>query len=148
MALQETPNSPAVRRLNDARKGMLRSRVTNGRSPFVETDARGAWARRWRDIHAEIVSDLGGADALSEGQRQLVRRATTMSIQCELLEGRIAKGEAVDNEALDIYGKLTDRIGRCFQRLGLRRQARTVGGPSLGELLRDDQHRGNGHVDR
>jgi hypothetical protein len=39
---------------------------------------------------------------------------------------------------LETYGTLTDRLGRCFQRLGLRRQARDVG-PTLGDLLQSDQ---------
>lgn len=118
----DTVKSQVVRSVSGARKGMLRSRVTNGRSPCVETDARSAWARRWRDIQFEIISDLGGADHLSEGQRQLVRRCTTISIQCELLEGKIAKGEAVDDAAIEMYGKLSDRLGRAFARLGLKKR--------------------------
>jgi hypothetical protein len=86
-----------LRRDGKPRMGLLRSRVTNGKSPFVETSATSAWARRWRDIEAQIISDVGGADLLSEGQRQLIRRVTTISIQCELLEGRIAKGEMIDD---------------------------------------------------
>ena len=70
----------------------LRSRVTNGRTLFVEADGRGPWGRRFRDVLAEIVSDLGGADMLSEGQRQLARRAATISIACERMEGEAAAG--------------------------------------------------------
>jgi hypothetical protein len=111
-----------------------RSRVTNGKSLFVEFDGRGPWTRRFRDVLGQIVSDLGGADLLSEGQRQLARRCATISIACERMEGEAAAGHDID---LDQYGTLTDRLGRCFQRLGLKRQARDVG-PSLGDLLRRD----------
>src|SRR5262245_1537458 len=111
-----------------------RSAVTNGRRLHVVRPGDTAWARRFRDVLAEIVSDLGGADVLSEGQRQLARRAATISIMCERLEGAGAAGHDID---LDTYGTLTDRLGRCLQRLGLERRSRDVT-PSLGDLLRAD----------
>ena len=95
-----------------------RSKVTNGSRIFVEADQRGPWTRRFKDILACIVSDLGGADSLSEGQRQIARRATTLSVMCEKLEGEIAQGGDVD---LEQYGQMCDRLGRCFNRLGLKR---------------------------
>jgi hypothetical protein len=131
IADMEVVASSSVVRSGTAR---TRSRVTNGRSPFVETDGRGQWARRWRDVLGEIVGDLGGADLLSEGQRQLARRAATIAIACEKLEGEAAAGNDIN---LETYGQLTDRLGRCFQRLGLKRQPRDVS-PSLSDLLRQD----------
>lgn len=116
-----------------ARPPRQRSRVTNGRSPFVEADGRGPWARRWSDVLAEIISDLGGADLLSEGQRQLARRCATIAIACEKMEGEAAVGKQID---VDLYGSLTDRLGRAFQRLGLRRQPRDVS-PTLDQYLAD-----------
>jgi hypothetical protein len=101
----------------------LRSRVTNGRSLFVEPDQRGPWSRRFRDVYGEIISDLGGADILSEAQRQLARRCATIAIACERLEGQCAAGQEVD---MMIYGMLTDRLGRTFQRLGTERRPREV----------------------
>jgi hypothetical protein len=77
----------------------------------------------------EIISDLGGADILSEGQRQLARRAATLAVECERLEGEMASGREAD---LHRYGQLTDRIGRTFHRLGLIT-------PTLGQLSRADQ---------
>jgi hypothetical protein len=127
-------NSSAVRAGSVAQPSRLRSRVTNGSSPFVEADGRGPWARRWRDVLGEITSDLGGHDVLSEGQRQLARRAATISIACERMEGEAAAGKEID---LEEYGRLTDRLGRAFQRLGLRRQPRTVE-PSLADILNEE----------
>ena len=102
-----------------------RSKVTNGNAHFVEGDERSSWARRWRDLLAEILSDIGSGLAegqrLSEGQRQLARRCATIAIQCEKLEGLAATGESID---IDLYGMMTDRLGRAFQRLGLKRHAR------------------------
>ena len=39
------------------------------------------------------------------------------------MEGRAAAGEEID---LEQYGRLTDRLGRAFTRLGLERQPRDV----------------------
>src|SRR5262245_19648921 len=116
-------NLSADSALSVPRKPKGRSRVTNGSSLFVEADGRGPWARRWRDVLAEIISDLGGADLLSEGQRQLARRAATISIACERMEGEAAAGNEID---LEEYGRLTDRLGRAFHRLGLRRCPREI----------------------
>lgn len=75
-----------------------------------------AWSRRFKDVLGEIISDLGGRETLSEGQRQIARRCATISIACERMEGEAAAGEDIN---LDTYGTLTDRLGRAFQRLGL-----------------------------
>src|SRR6516165_1441058 len=128
-------NSPGGRRPFATGSPCLRSRVTNGRTLFVEADGRGPWGRRFRDILAEITNDLGGADLLSEGQRQLARRAATIAIACERLEGEAAAGNAID---LVTYGMLVDRMGRCFDRLGLKRQACDVT-KSLHEILHEHQ---------
>lgn len=72
--------------------------MTNGKRLHVVAPGDTAWARRFRDVLSEIVSDLGGHDGLSEGQRQLARRAATISIMCEKLEGEAAAGNAIDLE--------------------------------------------------
>ena len=135
LALQETPKSPIVRRVSGRRPdASQRSAVTNGKRLHVVRPGDTAWARRFRDILAEIISDIGGRDGLSEGQRQLARRAATIAIACEKMEGEAAAGRDID---LDTYGQMTDRLGRCFHRLGLRRQARDVSPmPTLTEYLR------------
>jgi hypothetical protein len=132
--------SSALRQVIADRPLTQRSRVTNGKTWFVEGDGRGAWARRWRDIVGEIINDLGGPGLLSEGQKQLVRRCATIAIACERAEAKAAAGEDID---LEVYGTLTDRLGRTFQRLGLERVARDVT-PTLGELLRQDRQQQRG----
>jgi hypothetical protein len=116
------PEGPTVRR-------KTRSAVTNGKRLFVQRPGDTAWAHRFRDVLNEIISDLGGADILSEGQRQLARRAATLAVECERLEGEMASGREAD---LHRYGQLTDRIGRTFHCLGLIT-------PTLGQLIRADQ---------
>ena len=110
-----------------------RSKVSNGSAVFLAdfADGRSAMARRFRDLFAAIVSDMGGSDLLSEGQRQLARRAAQMCTACEVLESKSAAGEEID---LQTYGELSDRIGRAFHRLGLKRVALDVT-PSLSEYL-------------
>jgi hypothetical protein len=50
-----------------------RSRTANGKL-LPATDGRSLAARRFRDLYEDITDDLGGADHLSEGQRQLASR--------------------------------------------------------------------------
>jgi hypothetical protein len=71
-----------------------RSRVTNGtKKLFLTGPAGSATARRFSDILRSIISDLGGRDApLSEGQRQLARRAASLSLACERLEESVFTG--------------------------------------------------------
>jgi hypothetical protein len=111
-----------------------RSALTNGNRLFVlegNADGRSATYRRFKDVLEQILADLGGSDILSEGQRQLCRRAATLSIMAESMES-----DAVGNKPFDVdlYGQLTDRLGRCLQRLGLERKPRDVT-PSLQSYL-------------
>jgi hypothetical protein len=123
-----TPLSANRARSRPAQRG--RSAVSNGTRLFVQRPGDTAWARRFRDVFFEIISDLGH-DGLSEGQRQLARRCATIAIACEKMECIAASGADID---LTTYGMLTDRLGRTFHRLGLKRIARDV--TSLGSVLR------------
>ena len=114
-----------------SQKSPQRSRIANGSALLDGIDGRSAAARRFRDVLAEIVADLGGADRLSEGQRQIARRCAMLSVECERIEARGIAGERID---LETYGQVTDRLGRAFQRIGLRRVARDVG-PTLADIL-------------
>ena len=76
-------------------------------------------------------NDLGGSDRLAEGQRQLIRRAATLSIMSESVEADFIRNLAFDSGA---YGVLCDRLGRCLQSLGLERKSRDVT-PSLQSYL-------------
>ena len=108
-----------------------RSKVTNGRQLFIDGDARLKVSRRFRDVLASIATDLGGADRLSEGQKQIARRCAMLSVECEIMESAAVAGQPFD---LDVYGQLTDRLGRAFQRLGLKRVMHDVT-PDLGAYL-------------
>ncbi len=108
-----------------------RSAVSNGsRLHLADVDGRSLEARRFRDVLSEIMSDLGGSDRLSEGQRQLARRAAMLSVRGELMEAEAVKTGKID---LPAYGTLTDQLGRCLNRIGLRRVARDIGPQSIAE---------------
>ena len=118
-----TAHATAIRTSSAAIAPRVRSAVTNGKRLHVQRPGDTAWARRFRDVLDQIIADLGGPEGLSEGQRQLARRAATISIMCEKLEGEAAGNKQI---SLTDYGMLTDRLGRAFHRLGLRRQPRDV----------------------
>ena len=112
------------------RSPMARSRVGNGSLLFLDADGRSREARRWRDVYAETLSDLGSAN-LSEGQKQIAKRCATLAVRGEMMESDLAAGRDFDLEA---FLQLTNALGRAWARLGLKRQQRDVT-PSLREYV-------------
>jgi hypothetical protein len=108
-----------------------RSRVGNGKVLLPMTDGRSATARRFQDLYEDIASDLGGLDILSEAERQLVRRAATLSAESERQEAEWANGRPFD---LAAYSVTANCLRRLFETLGLRRVSRDVT-PSLQSYL-------------
>ena len=101
-----------------------RCRATNEPTAFLEgVDGRSVIARRFRDLVAAIVEDLGGVDAITEGELQLVRRAASLCVQCELLEAEAARGAALE---IDSYVKLVNALNRTLGSIGLKRRPRDV----------------------
>jgi hypothetical protein len=72
--------------------------------------------RRFRDLLMNFTNDRGGPDKLSEGQRQLIRRAAALAITCEGLEADMVRGTPVD---LNLYGSLSERFRRIIEALGI-----------------------------
>jgi hypothetical protein len=106
------------------RTGAHRSRVTNGSKLLPLSDGRSATARRFKDLVEFICVDLGGADRLSEGEKQLVRRAAALSAELERQEARWARGETEFD--ISAYSVLTNALRRVLESLGLGRRARDV----------------------
>jgi hypothetical protein len=113
--------SATNRKLTAERAPATRSAVTNGRKQFVEGDGRTPWARRHRDVSALHIEDLGWP--LTEAQLSLCRRAATIEVELEKLEGRLSEGDEVD---LDAYGRLVGQLRRILESLGIKREAKTV----------------------
>jgi hypothetical protein len=119
-------------RRRNGKSKVASSKVTNGSKLFLPgCDGRSAIARRARDIFDAFCRDLGGHDQLSEAQTQLVRRASMISIKCEEMESRGASSQSID---LDVFGKLTDRLGRTLQRLGIKRVLKNIT-PSVADYV-------------
>src|ERR1700675_1264997 len=91
------------------RSSKLRSKLGNGSKLLPMTDGRSATARRFKDLVEDIAADLGDKDHLSEGQRQLIRRAAMLSAESERMEALAARGEAEFD--IDLYGILCARLG-------------------------------------
>jgi hypothetical protein len=102
-----------------------RSSVSNGSRLFAVAglDGRTQTARRFRDLIEIWTNDLGGPDLLGEGQRQLIRRAASLSIMAESIEADLARDMDFD---VSVYGTVCDRLRRICETLGLERTARTV----------------------
>jgi hypothetical protein len=124
--------SLASRADTTVRASTLRSAVTNGRRLFVNGDGNSAWSRRYRDLIAAHVSDLGGRDLLSEAQISLVKRSSALELELEQLEGKLSQGEDVD---LDRYGRAASHLRRILETLGIKRLPRDVSDLPLRERL-------------
>jgi hypothetical protein len=98
----------------------LRSAISNGSKIFDDVDHRSAWVRRYRDLVWAHEADAGGEVILSEGQRSIIRRATMLELQLELMDSRFARndGAATVNE-LETYQQVANTLRRLFESLGL-----------------------------
>ena len=114
-----------------------RSRFTKGKELFLTLrDGNSAWARRLTDLISLHVSDLGGPDAISEAEKALVRRASMLILQCELLEQRWARnGGEASEKSLIAYQRVASALRRILESLGLGRRSRNIT-PTVDEYLR------------
>ena len=105
-------------------------------SVLADIDHRSAWMRRLRDLIQLHMSDLGGDDNVSEAERSLVRRASMLELQCELLEQRFAQAEggAATSAQLADYQRAAGTLRRLLTSLGLQRRQKDVT-PSLEQYL-------------
>ena len=77
----------------DASKMRYNTRVGTGKARHAQKiDTRTLWGRRDREIYNAIISDLGGADRLSELEHQVVRRAVGLAPQAKAAQAA-GKGE-------------------------------------------------------
>lgn len=108
-----------------------RTRVANGKALFIDNiDERSVIARRFRELLAQIGTDLGGD--LTEAQTQIARRACALAVWCESCEAQLAAGAELDIAA---FTTAANSLRRLLADLGLERRARDIT-PSLAEYLR------------
>ena len=117
---------PADSTTKAARKPEARSAVTNASRLIQGADGRTAVARRFRDVYSEIVRDLGGDDQISEAERQLIRRAASLSVYAETIEAKLAQGEDVDS---DEWVRISNVLTRVLGAIGTQRRARDITPP-------------------
>lgn len=121
-----------------ARLKRPKTRVTSRKAILPGVDGRSMQARRFKDLIETIEADLGGRDALSEAERQLVRRAAALSAEAERQEALWALGEAEFDIAA--YATLSNALRRMFETVGVERRAKPVG-PTLASVAADIRRR-------
>lgn len=124
-----------------------RSAVTNGSKFLPDIDGRSTWARRARDIIAQLIEDRGGEDLTSEAERLILRKAAVIAVQTEQLEtkfaGLNADGKTVASDDLDLYQRLANSMRRLLESVGLERVARDVT-PDLRDYLEATKEQSDG----
>jgi hypothetical protein len=122
-------------------KTRLRSRIANGTQFLPTTDGRSIWARLMRETFECLLIHCGGAEVVSETQRLIARRVSTLEAELVFIEDKLASIRAAGGEpdpvTVDLYGRLADRQRRLADPLGWQRpQPRDVTG--LSQLLQED----------
>jgi hypothetical protein len=94
------------------------------------------WVRRYKDLLALHLSDLGSEDNVSESEKAILRRACCLMIELERREMLFAQaGEATDAQ-LTVYQTTSNSLRRLLESVGLQRRAKPV--PSLQDYLREN----------
>jgi len=105
------------------RKASARSRVSNGGHILPDVDGRSAVARRYRDIAAQIIADMGGASQCAEARLQLIRRFAAAAVLAEQMEARLANGQSIN---ITDHALLSSTLVRLAQRIGIDRRSRNT----------------------
>jgi hypothetical protein len=103
-----------------------RSRISNRAAALPGVDGRSTWVRRLRDLIESHTSDLGGADAVSEAERSIIRRIATLTVELERLEVEFAAAGSAQPQQLDLYQRTANSLRRLLEAIGLHRRARDV----------------------
>jgi type IV pilus biogenesis protein CpaD/CtpE len=110
-----------------------RSRVTNGRALLTGLDGRAPLYRRYRDLLAELETDMG-ASRMTAVRASLVRRFAEGTIAAEVMAVELIEGRAID---VAVFSQLASTLVRLASRIGLTRAQKIV--PSLDEYIRKNE---------
>lgn len=102
-------------------KAQFKTKRGNGAFMLDGVDGRSLMARRFREIAAGIEADLG--NDLTEAERAIAARATTLAIWCEDAEAALARGDDFD---VTTYSTAANAMRRLLADLGLGRRAKDV----------------------
>lgn len=116
-----------------------RSKITNGHALLPSIDHRSAWARRFKDLYASFLADLGDEDALSEGQRAEAKYAAVICTELDFLAVKFQQNNGADLDQLNVFQRSYNTLRRGIESLGTHRGriAKDVT-PTFGQLLRQD----------
>ncbi len=104
-----------------------RTKVANGKQLLApEGDPHSWWARRFGEILALRLDDLGGGDILSEAQVSLSKRASAMEVELERFEAALSTGAEVN---MNDYATVVNSLSRVLEKLGLKREKRNTHNP-------------------
>ena len=118
---------------NTLSKGRPRgSRNKPRQFPFTDENDTSAPARRFRGLTLQMVADLGGANNLTAGQKQLIKRCAMISVECERMEKSAMSGGRA--QCALAYGVLMGHLTRTLNTLGLKREPIDVT-PALHQYL-------------
>ena len=124
--VQNLPSLTTETNATKAKRKRPQSRVTaqarKGIATWLENrDKRGPVARRFRDLVGLITADCGGPSALSENQRQIIRRIGALGCWCEGQEAKMADGEEID---IDEFQRTSNSLRRLCESVGIERATR------------------------
>ncbi len=92
-----------------------RAVATNDLFNLPGVDRRTPRARRYCDIAMSIVSEIGGADRLSQSSRLLVRQAAAQTLAVEAMSARIVNGD--DTVDLEQLSRMQNSLSRTLASL-------------------------------
>ncbi len=93
-------------------------------------DRRTKLYRGYAAVLGALAVDQGGADALSEGRRQLIARAAFLAARLAMIETDALSGAEID---IEVHGRASERLRRMLTTIGLDRVPREV--ESLSQYL-------------
>jgi hypothetical protein len=131
--LFDTASSSAPRADNASRPVNNRAKVSNRSRLHASVDGRTVSARRFRDLVCDFAAPLGGFDNLSEADAVLVREVAAKTIEAEVLQAKLANGEATDSNSSVRVGNV---LSRLLAQLERRRRALAPKSPTLADILR------------
>lgn len=119
------------RRLVDGQHVQRRTAIANGKAVLPpEGDGNSWWGRRFAELVALHLDDMGGGDLCSEAQVSLAKRAAALSVALEAREADWSAGRDVD---LAEYGTAVGQLARTLNAIGIKRVKRDRA-PTIAEL--------------
>jgi hypothetical protein len=84
------------------------------------------WYRRFRDVRAAHLMDLGGENCCSTAEQSIIRRAATLTTELERLELIFAQAGEATPAQLELYQRTANTLRRLLEAVGMQRRAKDV----------------------